>query len=100
MGFNDQEIASAVVPAITSVSTPRREIGLTAARMLVDELRGKSVMDRCVNTGFRIIERRSKSETLRLPNSEPGTPNSEPRTFKGVAACELMRLAQMIASPA
>jgi LacI family transcriptional regulator, gluconate utilization system Gnt-I transcriptional repressor len=80
MGFNDQEIASAVVPAITSVSTPRREIGLTAARMLVDELRGKSVMDRCVNTGFRIIERRSKSETLRLPNSEPGTPNSELRT--------------------
>ena len=30
MGFNDQEIASAVVPTITSVATPRREIGLAA----------------------------------------------------------------------
>jgi LacI family gluconate utilization system Gnt-I transcriptional repressor len=59
MGFNDQEIASEVVPAITSVATPRREIGLTAARMLVDELRGKAVTDRRVNTGFRIIERGS-----------------------------------------
>jgi len=59
MGFNDQEIASAVVPAITSVATPRLEIGLTAARMLIDELRGKSVLERQVDTGFKIIERGS-----------------------------------------
>jgi LacI family gluconate utilization system Gnt-I transcriptional repressor len=59
MGFNDQEIASAVVPTITSVATPRREIGLAAARMLIAELSGKSVAERRVDTGFEIIERES-----------------------------------------
>jgi LacI family transcriptional regulator, gluconate utilization system Gnt-I transcriptional repressor len=59
MGFNDQEIASAVVPTITSVATPRREIGLAAARMLIAELSGKRVVERRVDTGFEIIERES-----------------------------------------
>jgi LacI family gluconate utilization system Gnt-I transcriptional repressor len=59
MGFNDLEIASAVVPTITSVATPRREIGLAAARMLVAQLRGKPVVERRVDTGFKIIERES-----------------------------------------
>jgi LacI family transcriptional regulator, gluconate utilization system Gnt-I transcriptional repressor len=59
MGFNDQEIASAVVPTITSVATPRREIGLLAARMLIAELRGKPLVERRVDTGFEIIERGS-----------------------------------------
>jgi LacI family transcriptional regulator, gluconate utilization system Gnt-I transcriptional repressor len=59
MGFNDQEIASAVLPRITSVATPRLEIGLLAARMLVAELRGRPLSERRVDTGFEIIERES-----------------------------------------
>ena len=59
MGFNDLEIASAVVPTITSVATPRREIGVAAAQMLIAQLRGKPVVERRVDTGFKIIERES-----------------------------------------
>jgi LacI family gluconate utilization system Gnt-I transcriptional repressor len=59
MGFNDQEIASAVVPTITSVATPRREIGILSARMLLAELRGQPLAERRVDTGFEIIERES-----------------------------------------
>ena len=59
MGFNDQEIARTVVPTISSVATPRREIGLAAARMLIAELRGKPLAERRVDTGFEIVERES-----------------------------------------
>jgi LacI family gluconate utilization system Gnt-I transcriptional repressor len=59
MGFNDQEIARSVFPSITSVDTPRREIGRTAAQMLVRELQGQPVPARQLDLGFKIIERES-----------------------------------------
>ena len=57
MGFNDQEIASSMIPTITSVSTPRRLIGQIAAQMLVEQLQGKPPRERQVDLGFKIIER-------------------------------------------
>jgi LacI family gluconate utilization system Gnt-I transcriptional repressor len=65
MGFNDQEIARSVFPSITSVDTPRREIGRTAALMLVRELQGQSVADRQLDLGFKIIERESTAADKR-----------------------------------
>jgi LacI family gluconate utilization system Gnt-I transcriptional repressor len=59
MGFNDQEIASSTIPAITSVRTPRRKIGQLAAQMLVDQLQGCLSAQRQVDLGFEIIERAS-----------------------------------------
>jgi LacI family transcriptional regulator, gluconate utilization system Gnt-I transcriptional repressor len=59
MGFNDQEIASSTIPPITSVQTPRREIGRIAAQMLVDQLQGHPPAERQVDLGFKIIERGS-----------------------------------------
>jgi LacI family transcriptional regulator, gluconate utilization system Gnt-I transcriptional repressor len=59
MGFNDQEIARSTVPTITSVSTPRREIGRIAAEILVAELKGRPVQERRIDLGFEIIERES-----------------------------------------
>jgi LacI family transcriptional regulator, gluconate utilization system Gnt-I transcriptional repressor len=59
MGFNDQEIASSTIPTITSVRTPRREIGQIAAQMLVDHLQGRPRSERQVDLGFKIIERAS-----------------------------------------
>jgi LacI family gluconate utilization system Gnt-I transcriptional repressor len=59
MGFNDQEIATSMIPKITSVSTPRREIGQVAAQMLVDHLEGRPAAERQVDLGFKIIERES-----------------------------------------
>jgi LacI family gluconate utilization system Gnt-I transcriptional repressor len=59
MGFNDQEIARSVLPGITSVQTPRREIGRAAALMLVKELQGQPVLDKQSDLGFKIVERQS-----------------------------------------
>ncbi len=59
MGFNDQEIANSTLPTITSVWTPRREIGQIAAQMLVNHLQGGPPAERQVDLGFKIIERAS-----------------------------------------
>jgi LacI family transcriptional regulator, gluconate utilization system Gnt-I transcriptional repressor len=59
MGFNDQEIAKSVLPGITSVQTPRREIGRAAALMLVKELQGQPLPDKQSDLGFEIAERQS-----------------------------------------
>jgi hypothetical protein len=61
MGFNDQEIASSTIPTITSVRTPRREIGQIVAQMLVDHLQGCPPAERQVDLGFKIIERATAS---------------------------------------
>lgn len=45
-GFDDIELAAVVQPALTTIRQPRREIGQTAALVLVDLLRGKPVQDR------------------------------------------------------
>jgi len=59
MGFNDQEIAGSIVPAITSVATPRREIGRAAAQMLVRQLQGQPPPQLQLDLGFKIVERQS-----------------------------------------
>jgi LacI family transcriptional regulator, gluconate utilization system Gnt-I transcriptional repressor len=57
MGFNDQDIAASMVPSITSIATPRREIGVLAAQLLVRRLEGRPPEERQVDLGFKIIER-------------------------------------------
>ncbi|MDD7911465.1 LacI family DNA-binding transcriptional regulator [Pseudovibrio exalbescens] len=62
-GFNDIEIARNMVPEMTSVSTPRYDIGRRAIQMILDEIKSPgSVEDRNCNLGFELIER---SSTLR-----------------------------------
>lgn len=58
-GFDDQDIASETVPALTTVRVFRREIGALAGQMLLDRLDGKTVDPRIVDVGFRLIERES-----------------------------------------
>ena len=57
MGFNDQDIAASMVPSITSIATPRREIGELAAQLLVRRLGGHPPEERQVDVGFNIVER-------------------------------------------
>lgn len=59
MGFNDQEIAAQVNPALTSVWTPRYEVGRRAAEMLLMRLRGQKLVAKQVDVGFKITERAS-----------------------------------------
>jgi LacI family transcriptional regulator, gluconate utilization system Gnt-I transcriptional repressor len=57
MGFNDQDIAESMVPSITSIATPRRQIGELAAQLLVRGLDGRPLKERRTDVGFKIIER-------------------------------------------
>ncbi len=59
VGFNDQEIAGQVSPAITSVVTPRFEMGRHAAEMLLKRMRGQVVKPKKLDLGFGIVERAS-----------------------------------------
>ena len=59
IGFNDSDIASQVNPALTTVSTPRFEMGRLAADMLLRRLRGTRVDSARIDIGFRIVERES-----------------------------------------
>ncbi|WP_420597447.1 LacI family DNA-binding transcriptional regulator [Deinococcus sp.] len=56
LGFNDQEIAAHVTPPVSSVRTPRFEIGQIAARMLLSRLAGEP-QQQAVDVGFEIIHR-------------------------------------------
>lgn len=58
-GFDDQDIASEAVPALTTVHVPREKIGCLAGQMLLDRASGKAVDPKIVDVGFRLIERES-----------------------------------------
>ncbi|WP_233720450.1 LacI family DNA-binding transcriptional regulator [Jiella avicenniae] len=57
-GFNDQDIASVIDPAITTIRVPRYEIGRQAGRMIVETIAGRSV-ERMVDVGFELVVRDS-----------------------------------------
>ena len=58
-GFNDLEMMQVAYPAITSVSTPRYEIGRRAIAMALAKLRGEAVSERHVDLGFELRIRAS-----------------------------------------
>jgi LacI family gluconate utilization system Gnt-I transcriptional repressor len=58
-GFNDLEMMESAYPAITSVRTPRYEIGRRAIAMAIAELAGQRVKERVVDLGFELKIRAS-----------------------------------------
>jgi LacI family gluconate utilization system Gnt-I transcriptional repressor len=58
-GFDDQEIASQVSPALTTVAVPRADIGRRAADMLLARLGGETVDPKVVDIGFALRIRAS-----------------------------------------
>lgn len=58
-GFNDLTGSDQMIPPLTTVHTPRSEIGAEAAAMLLALLRGEAVADPCVDLGFRLVVRAS-----------------------------------------
>lgn len=59
VGFNDVEQSAHSVPRLTTVRTPRSEIGDQAARMLLDLIRGKPVPEPMIDVGFELVVRES-----------------------------------------
>lgn len=59
VGFNDLPGNEQMLPSLTSLRTPRREIGLTAAQMLLRLMRKEPVPETAVDLGFELMVRAS-----------------------------------------
>jgi LacI family transcriptional regulator, repressor for deo operon, udp, cdd, tsx, nupC, and nupG len=58
-GFDDSDVAAAYVPALTTVRQARREIGVTAAQMLLDLMDGRALHQRHVVFDADLVFRES-----------------------------------------
>jgi LacI family gluconate utilization system Gnt-I transcriptional repressor len=58
-GFNDIEMSAFVNPPLSSVHVPRYEMGVRAAKMVIDTLNGKPPEKKVVDTGYDIRFRES-----------------------------------------
>ena len=58
-GFNDLTGSDQMLPALTTVRTPRSEIGTAAARMLLSLMNGEAVASPCVDLGYELVVRAS-----------------------------------------
>lgn len=58
-GFGDVELASETVPALTTVRTPRRELGQVCAEVLLGKLAGNYKGPKVIDRGFQIVRRES-----------------------------------------
>lgn len=58
-GFNDLPLSAHMVPRLTSVRTPRAEVGEVAARQLLALMDGRAVEEMAIDLGFTLMERES-----------------------------------------
>lgn len=58
-GFNDLTGSDQMLPPLSTVRTPRAEIGLAAAQMLLALMRGETPAQRCVDLGYALVVRDS-----------------------------------------
>jgi LacI family gluconate utilization system Gnt-I transcriptional repressor len=58
-GFNDLTGSDQMVPPLTTVHTPRAEIGQAAANMLLLLMSGERVANPCIDLGYQIVVRGS-----------------------------------------
>jgi LacI family transcriptional regulator, gluconate utilization system Gnt-I transcriptional repressor len=58
-GFNDLNGSDQMLPTLTTVRTPRTQIGTASAEMLLALIKGQPVATPCVDLGFELIVRNS-----------------------------------------
>ncbi len=58
-GFNDLPGSDQMIPSLTTVRTPRAQVGAAAARMLMALIRGEQPEVPCVDLGFEVMVRGS-----------------------------------------
>lgn len=58
-GFNDLDMMRVAYPSLTSVRTPRYEIGLRSVQMVLDRLAGRPIASSIVDLGFELQIRES-----------------------------------------
>ena len=59
VGFNDLAGSDQMLPPLTTVRTPRAEIGTQAAKMLLALMRGEPVPQSTIDLGFELVVRQS-----------------------------------------
>ncbi|MFN7857746.1 MAG: substrate-binding domain-containing protein, partial [Acidovorax sp.] len=64
-GFNDLDGSEQMWPPLTTIHTPRVEIGMNAASMLLSLMRGEPQRSHCVDVGWELLLRQS---TLGVPS--------------------------------
>jgi LacI family gluconate utilization system Gnt-I transcriptional repressor len=58
-GFNDLTGSDQMLPPLTTIRTPRSEVGAAAARMLLALMAGQPVAQPCVDLGYELVARGS-----------------------------------------
>lgn len=58
-GFNDLTGSDQMLPALTTVSTPRAEIGQVAGQMLIQLMQSEHVEPTCIDVGYTLVVRDS-----------------------------------------
>jgi LacI family transcriptional regulator, gluconate utilization system Gnt-I transcriptional repressor len=58
-GFNDLAGSDQMHPPLTTIHTPRSEIGAQAAGLLLKLMRGEAVAQPCVDVGYTLVKRGS-----------------------------------------
>lgn len=56
VGYNALDIGQSVRPTLTSVDTPRYEIGRKSAELLLARLKGESIKETVIDLGYRITD--------------------------------------------
>jgi LacI family gluconate utilization system Gnt-I transcriptional repressor len=56
VGYNALDIGQAIIPKLTSVETPRFEIGKKSAELLLAALSGETVEQKVFDLGYRLTE--------------------------------------------
>jgi len=59
VGFNDLQGAAHMVPRLTTIRTPREDMGHRAARLLLALMRGEPVDEPTVDVGYELVVRES-----------------------------------------
>ncbi|MBF6631955.1 MAG: LacI family DNA-binding transcriptional regulator [Comamonas sp.] len=59
VGFNDLAASAQMVPPLTTIRTPRKEIGAESARLLLRLLRNETIDKRQVDLGYELVVRKS-----------------------------------------
>ena len=81
-GFNDLPGGEQMLPPLTTVATPRREIGEQAGQMIIDLIRGREVEKRRLDLGFQIVKRQS-ARASGAPVRAPVRPRRQTRPPPG-----------------
>jgi LacI family gluconate utilization system Gnt-I transcriptional repressor len=58
-GFNDLPASACAVPSLTSIATPRFDVGVQSAKMLLELIEGRRVPEARIDLGFELMARQS-----------------------------------------